>query len=63
MRFLRMPGNVIGRAVRRAVAAVGCCTSLWKDSVKWDDDCPWNECCAPEWPSNELWSNECLWPN
>lgn len=58
-----MPGNVIGRAVRRAVAAIsGCCTSLWKDSVVWDDDCPWVECCGETWPSSEIWNNDCVWP-
>ena len=63
MKLLRISCISINRAMRRVVAAVGCCGILWKDSLKWDDDCEWKETDGPEWDNDHLWLNESYWSN
>ena len=64
MRLLRITGNSIYKRIRALAVALGCCDTLWKDSVAWDDDCLWKEpedqCCNSLWNNNELWNNDCF---
>ena len=63
MRLLRITGNSIYRRVRALASILGCCDTLWKDSVAWDDDCDWKEptCDGEIWVNSEIWDNECTW--
>jgi len=63
MRLLRITGNSIYKRIRAIAAVLGCCDTLWKDSVAWDDDCEWKEpdCDGVIWVNTEIWDNECTW--
>ena len=64
MRPLRITGNSIFKRIRALASILGCCNTLWKDSVAWDDDCDWEEptCGGEIWVNSEIWDEECPWP-
>lgn len=64
MRPIRIYGNSIFKRIRALASILGCCDTLWKDSVIWDDDCEWKEpdCDGVTWVNSEVWNNECSWP-
>ena len=63
MKFLRIAGNSVYKRIRALAGVLGCCDTLWKDSIAWSDDCEWKEptCGGEIWVNSEIWDNSCLW--